>query len=134
MATSHPRTAPAGGVPRIHRGLALLIFAGSIAQFVLAGYSAFGGSDWEAHRIWGMALQGLALILLILAFAGRREALQASAVLFALMLLQGVLGAVGSDVPVLGALHPLNGLAIIGVAMVAAAGRPVRFGPPHRAR
>jgi hypothetical protein len=48
------------------------------------------------------------------------------------MILQNVLGAVGEDAPVLGALHPLNGLIILGAAMTAAAGRP--FGPPHGAR
>jgi hypothetical protein len=60
---------------------------------------------------------------------GRREALQASAVLFGLMIVQNVLGATGTDAPVLGALHPLVGLIILGAGMSAAAGTP--FGPPH---
>ena len=61
---------------------------------------------------------------------GRRSALQASAVLFLLMIVQNVLGAVGTDGPVLGALHPVNGLVILGVAASRAAGRPV--GPHGR--
>jgi peptidoglycan/LPS O-acetylase OafA/YrhL len=133
MATSQEHSAPAAGLARFHRGLALFFMAGAVVQFVLAGYSAFGGSDWEPHQAWGSVLTLISLVLLVLAFFGRREALQASAVLFGLMLLQHVLGAVGTDAPALGALHPLNGLLILGVAMMAAAGRPVRLGPPHRA-
>jgi hypothetical protein len=133
MATSSsaPDAVPAGGVGRAHRALALLFFVGGLVQFVLAGYSAFGGSDWDAHSAWGSILTLIALIVLILAAVGRREALQASAILFGLMILQNVLGAVGDDAPVLGALHPLNGLIVLGAAMTAAAGRPMRFGPPH---
>jgi hypothetical protein len=134
MATSPESTAAAGSVARTHRALALLFLAGGVVQFVLAGYSAFGGSDWAPHRIWGDALTALAVVILILAAVGRREALQASVVLFVLMLVQNVLAAVGTDVPVLGALHPLNGLLILGVAMIASAGRPVQFGPPHGRR
>jgi hypothetical protein len=128
MATSSDTTA--GGVAGAHRVLSLLFVAGGVAQFILAGYSAFGGSNWDAHSIWGSVLILLALIILILAAVGRRPALQASAILFVLMIVQNVLGAVGTDAPVLGALHPLNGLIILGAGMSAAAGRP--FGPPHQ--
>jgi hypothetical protein len=133
MATSPQRSAATAGVARAHRALALAFVAGSAVQFVLAGWSAFGGGDWDAHVIWGSVLTVVALLVLILAFVGRRAAVQASVVLFVLMLLQSVLGAVGTDAPALGALHPLNGLLMMGVAMMAAAGRPVRFGPPHGA-
>jgi hypothetical protein len=129
MATTEDRTAPAGGVAGAHRILALFFVAGGVVQFILAGYSAFGGSDWDPHAIWGSILTLVALVVLILAAVGRRAALQASAILFGLMILQNVLGAVGDDAPILGALHPLNGLVILGAGMSAAAGRP--FGPPH---
>jgi hypothetical protein len=132
MASSPDRTAPSGGVARAHRLLSLFFVAGGIVQFVLAGYSAFGGSDWEPHRVWGSVLTAIALVILILAVAGRREALQASAILLALMIVQNVLGAVGTDAPVLGALHPLVGLIALGAGMSAAAGQP--FGPPHGRR
>jgi hypothetical protein len=132
MASSRETSTPASGVARAHRILALIFLAGGVIQFVLAGYAAFGGSNWEAHQGFGSLLTLITLIALILAFAGRREALQASAVLFVLMLVQHGLGAAGTDVPILGALHPLNGLLLLVVAMLAAAGRPVRFGPPHR--
>jgi hypothetical protein len=128
MATSSRETA--GGVAGAHRALSLFFLVGGVVQFILAGYSAFGGSDWDPHAIWGTVLMVLALIILILAAVGRRAALQSSAILFGRMILQNVLGAVGEDAPVLGALHPLNGLLILGAAMTAAAGQP--FGPPHR--
>jgi Family of unknown function (DUF6220) len=134
MSTTSPRTdaAPAGGVARAHRVLSLLFLAGGAVQFFLAGLAAFGGTDWEAHQAWGTVLTALALVLVILAAVGRRGALQASAILLGLMILQNVLGGVGNDVPVLGALHPVNGLLILGVAMLCAAGGRVRLGPPHR--
>jgi peptidoglycan/LPS O-acetylase OafA/YrhL len=132
MATS-PQRGIAPGVPRVHRIFALIFLAAALVQFVLAGYASFGGSDWEPHRIWGSALTAISLLVLILAAVGRREALQPSAVLFGLMVLQNILGGFGFDAPVLGALHPLVGLAVLGVAMLAAAGRPVRFRPPHGA-
>jgi heme A synthase len=132
MATPADR-APAEGVARAHRVLALVFFAGALIQFVLAGYAAFGGSNWDAHRGWGSALTLIALILVILAAVGRRPALQPSAVLLGLMILQHVLGRVGPDAPILGALHPLVGLAVLGTAMLTSAGTRVRFGPPHRA-
>jgi hypothetical protein len=128
MATSSRETA--GGIAGAHRALALFFLAGGVVQFVLAGYSAFGGSDWDPHSIWGSILTLIALVILVLAAVGRRAALQSSAILFGLMILQHVLGMVGEDAPAIGALHPLNGLIILGAAMTAAAGRP--FGPPHR--
>jgi hypothetical protein len=132
MATSSARPAPAGGVARAHRILALLFLAGAVVQFFLAGLAVFGGSSFEPHQTWGTILTVVSLIVLILAFVGRREAVQSSAVLFVLMIVQNVLGAVGDDAPVLGALHPVVGLAVLGAAMTAASG--TRFGPPHGAR
>jgi drug/metabolite transporter (DMT)-like permease len=123
------RSTSAGGVAGAHRALAILFAIGALAQFVLAGYAVFGGSSFDAHKTVGDILSALSLIVLILAAVGRREALQSSAILFVLMILQNILGAVGDDAPALGALHPLNGLAIIGAAMSAAAG--TSFGPPH---
>jgi Family of unknown function (DUF6220) len=130
MATSSDTTA--GGVAGAHRVLSLLFVAGGVIQFILAGYAAFGGSDWDPHAAFGTVLTVVALLVLILAAVGRRPALQASAILFGLMILQNVLGAVGDDAPALGALHPLNGLLILGAGVSAAAGRP--FGPPHERR
>jgi hypothetical protein len=132
MATTSARPQPAGGVARAHRLLALFFLAGAVVQFFLAGLGVFGGTSYDPHRIWGTVLTVIALVVLILAFAGRREALQSSAILFGLMILQNVLAGFGDDVPVLGALHPVVGLIVLGAAMTAASG--TRFGPPHGAR
>src|SRR3954468_20633169 len=122
------------GAARAHRGLALLFLAiAALVQFFLAGLMAFGHGGTDAHASIGNLLTVIALILLVLAAVGRRQALQASAVLFALMIIQNVLGMTGDDVSILGALHPVNGLLILGSAMLAAAGRPVRPGAHGRA-
>lgn len=122
-------SAPATGVARAHRVLALVVMAGGVLQFLLAGYAVFAASSFDTHAAVGTVLTVVALIVLILAFAGRREAVPASALLFGLFVLQNVLGAVGDSAPALGALHAVNGLAILGAAMLAAAGRPI--GRPH---
>jgi hypothetical protein len=113
------------GIAGVHRALALVALAWGLVQFFLAGYAAFGGSSFDAHAASGTLMTLLTLVVLVLAAVGRRSALQASAVLFGLMVVQNLLGAVGTDAPVLGALHPLVGLLVLGVAMLAAAGRPV---------
>lgn len=125
MATSTDRP----GIARVHRALALLTLAWGLVQFFLAGYAAFGGSSFDTHAASGTLMTLLALIVMVLAAVGRRSALQASTILFFLMIVQNILGGVGDDAPVLGALHPINGLLILGTAMLAAAGRPVRMGP-----
>jgi hypothetical protein len=130
---AHTSARPTGGAAQAHRILALVVFGGGVLQFLLAGYAAFGGSSYDAHRGVGELLTVIALIVLILAFVGRREAVPASALLFGLLVLQNILGAAGDSAPALGALHPVNGLLILGAAMAAAAGRPI--GRPHgRAR
>jgi hypothetical protein len=131
MATSSANATPTSGIARAHRALALLFVAvAAFVQFFLAGLAAFGHSTWNAHSAIGSLLTVVALVILVLAFIGRREALEASAVLFGLMILQNLLGAFGDNVSVLGALHPINGLLILGAAMFAAGARSVRAG--HR--
>jgi hypothetical protein len=130
MATTSARPEPAGGAARAHRVLALLFLAGAVVQFFLAGLGVFGETSYDAHQIWGGVLTVVSLVVLILAFAGRRAALQARAILFVLMIVQNIIGGSGFDAPIVGAFHPVVGLAVLGAAGAAAAGVP--FGPPHR--
>jgi len=132
MASTSARSEPVGGAAKAHRVLALLFLAGAVVQFFLAGLGVFGETSYDAHKIWGGVLTVVSLVVLILAFAGRREALQASAILFVLMIVQNILGGSGFDAPILGAFHPVVGLAVLGAAGAAASG--TAFGPPHRAR
>jgi hypothetical protein len=130
MASTSARSEPVGGAARAHRILALLFLAGAVVQFFLAGLGVFGETSYDAHQIWGGVLTVVSLVVLILAFVGRREALQASAILFVLMIVQNILGGSGFDAPILGAFHPVVGLAVLGAAGAAAAG--TALGPPHR--
>src|SRR3712207_203894 len=113
---------------RIHRGLAFLFLAVGIVAFFLAGLGAFGAESFDAHRGSGSLLVPLSLILLILAAAGRREALPQSAALFGLMILQMVLAVAGEDVAFLGGLHPVNGLLVLFVAHQVARALPLSPG------
>jgi hypothetical protein len=130
MAPASAPTSPrsTGGAARAHRFLAIAILFGALVQFFLAGLAAFGADPdvWDGHAGFGSVLTLLGLVLLILAAVRRKEALQASAVLFGLFIVQHVLGAAGREVEIIGAFHPLNGLLILGVAVLAAAGRRVK--------
>jgi hypothetical protein len=107
---------------KVHRVLGFVFLGISLVMFFLAGLASFGES-WDPHAITGSALILLSLILLVLAAAGRREALQASAVLFGLMIVQMALAIAGrEDLVVIGALHPVNALLILFVAHQAARG------------
>ncbi|GAC1326373.1 MAG: hypothetical protein NVSMB13_11160 [Mycobacteriales bacterium] len=138
--TNAPRAAeqpaaPAAGqsaAMRLLRGLVRLYVVAVVVQFYLAGRGVFAASgavaeasSLEPHRLLG-ALLGLlsALVLVAAAFArpGRRLLLGALA-LFVLTVGQGFLAQFGSASPwLLGALHPVNGLLIVGVAVGLATG------------
>jgi hypothetical protein len=72
MASTSARSEPAGGAARAHRVLALLFLAGAVIQFFLAGLGVFGETSYDAHQVWGGVLTVIALVVLILAFVGRR--------------------------------------------------------------
>jgi hypothetical protein len=120
-------------VARAHRGLTFAFLAAAIVAFFLAGLGAFRALDghdnaFDPHAIAGTLLTVVSLVILILAAIGRREALQQSAVLFGLMVVQNVLGAAGQDAPILGALHPVNALLILFVAHQTARALPLPIG------
>ncbi len=119
-------------VAQAHRGLAFFFLAVGVIAYFLAGLGAFGATSFDAHRGSGSLLLLLSLILLVLAFVGRREALTQSGVLFGLMVLQMLLAVSGEDVGVLGGLHPVNGLAILFVAHQTAQALPLAPGRPPR--
>jgi hypothetical protein len=127
--------------------LILLFVALLLVQFFLAGIGAFqvpkGSYDdqWVAHRGLGDLLLLLTLLLLLVALAARlsRRLSAFTGLLFALMIVQFVLGQLsGTTVSALGALHPVNALLILGVAGIlthqARAYLPFeRFRPPDGA-
>ena len=71
------------------------------------------------HGINGLfVIPGLALLLLIVSFFTKvRGAIKWAVVVFLLVVVQGQLGELGHDLPLAGALHGLNALALFGVAI-----------------
>ncbi|MFN3720474.1 MAG: DUF6220 domain-containing protein [Rhizobium rhizophilum] len=105
--------ASVSSMPRLgFRALAVLTLVGIAVQFFLAGMTVFGaGTGWEAHAATGGAIGLPILGLSLMSFlAGLREHRRMASVLFALYLLQVTLAAVGQGQPLIGALHPVNGL------------------------
>jgi hypothetical protein len=96
------------------RGLITLTMALIATQFFLAGAGAFGATSWDAHETIG-SLIGVVVLLVLLVAALVRRHVGHAAILLGLMVLQIVLGTVGSDEPWVGAFHGLNALAVMGV-------------------
>ena len=78
------------------------------------------------HGINGLfVIPGLTLLLLIVSFFTKvRGAIKWAVVVFVLVVAQGQLGELGHDLPLAGALHGLNALALFGTAIYA--GRRLR--------
>ena len=108
----------------VFRGLGIVVLAGVAGQFLLAGMTVFGaGTGWELHVATGGALGLPVLTLFLLSLSPalhpyRRD----GGLLFAIYLLQVALAAVGDALPMLGALHPVNGM-LMGLITVRLVGR-----------
>ena len=103
-------------VSRIHRGLAWVVVAAIVAQFFFAGLGLFGAASFQAHKTTGYLIMLASLVLLVLALIGRLGGLRIglSALLVVLAVVQTMLTRGPSLVA---ALHPLNALAVLGVAV-----------------
>ena len=106
---------------RIFPIVAGLFAACAVVQVFLAGLGVF--DDPRAfidHRDFGYTFGWLTLVLLVLAIAGRmgRRFVGASVLLLTLFALQSVFVALRESLPGIAALHPLNGFAILGLALV----------------
>jgi len=119
-------------VARVHRGLAWMILAAVIAQFFLAGLGIFGAAGFDAHMMTGNLIGVASLILVILALVGRLggATIGRSALLLVLTIVQSLLPRGPS---LIAALHPVNALAILFVALLLANvgwRLACRFAPP----
>ena len=96
----------------VFRGLAIVVLAGVAGQFFLAGMAVFGaGTGWELHAATGGALGLPVFALFLLSLSpSLRPYRRDGSLLFAVYLLQVALAAVGDALPMLGALHPVNGM------------------------
>jgi hypothetical protein len=100
--------------------LSVLTLIGIAGQFVLAGMSIFGVADvWGLHGLSGglIALPVLAMLGLALIIPAFRRFRRDASVLTGVYLVQVTLAVLGSELPLVGALHPLNGLIMADVAM-----------------
>ncbi|MCC8932070.1 DUF6220 domain-containing protein [Rhizobium sp. 'Codium 1'] len=100
-------------MPRLgFRALAALTLVGIAVQFFLAGMTIVGGGTrWEAHAATGGAVGVPIMGLFLTSFiAGLREYRSMAGGLLGLYLLQVALAASGQGQPLIGALHPVNGL------------------------
>jgi hypothetical protein len=101
----------------MQRWLAALIVAAVAVQFLLAGAGAFHATTFNAHTTVGWTTAFLSLLALITAAFGRRE-LRATALLFAAVAVQVVLGALGQNSSAwFGAGHGLNALVVTGAGV-----------------
>lgn len=98
-----------------------LFAACAVFQVFLAGLGVFESArQFATHAGFGYLFGWLTLIMLVLALIGRlpRRIVGQAALLLVLFALQSVFVLVRADLPAIAALHPLNGFAILGLAMV----------------
>jgi hypothetical protein len=105
-------------IVQIHPILARLFLAGLLLQFYLAGAGLFGAGSFQPHRLLGDALTALSILFPILALVGRlgQKLVGLSVLLVVLMIVQFMLPSIRGSVSLIAALHPVNALALMGVA------------------
>lgn len=95
-----------------------------VVQVFLAGIGVFvrGVDSFSYHRGLGYLLPLIPIAVLLLALAARAGPTtgRLCGALLVLVIIQSILPALGSDAPVVAALHPVNALAIFYVALVVA--------------
>jgi uncharacterized protein DUF6220 len=110
-------------IRRAHLVVAWAFVAGLVIQVFLAGRGVFENAErFKDHAGWGYTIGLLPIVLLALAAAGRlgrRQVIYAIA-LFGMFILQSVLVAMRDSQPTVAALHPVNGFAILLVAILCA--------------
>ena len=109
--------------------VAWLFVIAVIFQVFLVGLSLFvSATNWSAHKEFGYSLGFLVLLLVALAVAGRvpRATGRWLALLFVVYAIQTILPNLRRDLPWVAALHPVNALVILWVALTHA--RQARVG------
>jgi len=107
-----------------YRWLIAAFALGVVAQFFLAASGSFGEhtgvrlrdqGSWDAHRLFGaiLVLTGLVLLVVCLVWWSERVWLLATFLLALLGVVQFVLAGVGDDHRWVGALHGVNGAAML---------------------
>jgi len=106
------------GATAVYHWAALLILAGGVVQFLLAGAGVFGAESFDAHEGLGWILHTAAILVVIAAIAGprTRQAIVMSIVFFVVFTIQVMLPGAQDDSPWLAAFHPVLALAVLGLA------------------
>ena len=110
-----------------YRWLIVVFVVGVVVQFFLAGAGVFGEKlgvklddqkSWDPNRALGFVLILGALLLLVICLLwwSERIWLLATFLLFVLTIVQSVLANVGAHHRWVGALHPVNAIAILGLS------------------
>lgn len=96
----------------VFRFVAALSLVGIVLQFFLAGMTVFGaGSGWDVHAATGGVVGLPILLVFVMSFlTAMRGHRRLASLLFSLYLLQLALAGLGEALPLIGALHPVNGL------------------------
>jgi hypothetical protein len=100
--------------------LAWLFVACLVAQLFLAGLGVFrSGADFAVHGEFGRTFGWLAILSPLVALVARlpRWFPLLGLVVFILFVVQSVLVFIRADLPEVAALHPVNGVIIIGLAL-----------------
>jgi Family of unknown function (DUF6220) len=132
MTDSTASTTATAARPGAHRAYIVLLRAfllDGVLQITLAGFGAFdldgrqlgakGNDAFAAHAMNGLLMSVLALAIIVVAFVakeGNRTVGLAVLLLVLTAVVQSVLAALGDDTPFFGALHALDGLALLGLA------------------
>jgi len=132
MSESTASTTATAARPGAHRAYIVLLRAfllDGVLQITLAGFGVFdldgrklgakGNDAFAAHAVNGMLMSVLALAIIVLAAVakeGNRTIGLALLLLVLTAVVQSVLSALGDDTPFFGALHALDGVALLGLA------------------
>ncbi len=104
------------GATAAYHWIALIITAGLVVQFFLAGVGVFGADSFDAHKGLGWILHTASILILIAAIIGPRDrkSILFSIAFIVVFTIQTMLPA--ADEPWLAAFHPLLALAVLGMA------------------
>src|SRR5215207_893731 len=103
----------------VYHWVALLIAAGAVLQFFLAGVGVFGADSFDAHESLGWMLHTAAIIVVIAAIVGprTRRAIVMAIVFLVVFTIQVMLPGAQDDSPWIAAFHPVLALAVLGLAV-----------------
>jgi Family of unknown function (DUF6220) len=132
MSESTASTSATAARPGAHRAYIVLLLAfllDGVLQITLAGFGAFdldgrklgakGNDAFAAHAMNGLLMSVLALAILVLALVAKEGGRTVGLAVLLLVLtavVQSVLSGLGDDTPFFGALHALDGVALLGLA------------------